>query len=700
MTYSYDRRGRQTGIVTGTNAVVLAYNDATQLLMESNSAGTLAGLAVTNGYDQFLRRTNVVTLSPQLAVLNWTSYGYDTESRLLVVSNDDNSATYGYLANSPLVGQIQFKQGSTLRMTTTKNYDSLNRLTSISSVPTASSTVEYDYAYNAANQRTRTTLGDSTYWSYQYDSLGQVISGKKYWSDGTPVAGQQFEYRFDDTGNRRTAGVGGDQFGVNLRHATYTANGLNQYINRTVPGYVNVVGEATNTATVTVNNQPTYRRGNYFRGEVALTNTPTACWASLTSQAVLNNGNDLDIIATNTGSVFMPPTSEHFTYDADGNLIQDGRWNYVWDAENRLKEIHSRALLPSPPRWIEFQYDVRGRRIRETVWNAVDEGKGIELWDRLYLYDGWNLTAELDPNASNTRVRTYMWGLDLSGAEQGAGGVGGLLKVAYYGTQTNNCFAIFDGNGNIAGLVNAADGAAVAQYEYGPFGEVIRATGPMAKANPFRFSTKYQDDESDLVYYGYRYYNASTGRWPNSDPLGEKGGKNLYAFVLNDPVRFHDSKGLCPCCACVVDVHIANVHKFADGNLYGHRFDVAIMLRYKYTSSLKEGDAQLLWEEKSDNPPDWQGLTPNRWNEVFALFPTSPTFNPWNFKERKCPGWVSLTITDRPAEFLGNSRVLNFRITVKSAPNCNCTDKSKTVTATQTLASSGNNITEWEFTSP
>jgi RHS repeat-associated protein len=52
----------------------------------------------------------------------------------------------------------------------------------------------------------------------------------------------------------------------------------------------------------------------------------------------------------------------------------------------------------------------------------------------------------------------------------------------------------------------------VARYEYGPFGEVIRATGPMAKANPFRFSTKYQDDETDLAHYGYRYYSASTGK--------------------------------------------------------------------------------------------------------------------------------------------------------------------------------------------
>ena len=62
----------------------------------------------------------------------------------------------------------------------------------------------------------------------------------------------------------------------------------------------------------------------------------------------------------------------------------------------------------------------------------------------------------------------------------------------------------------------------------GPFGEVIRATGPMAKANPIRFSTKFQDDESDMLYYGYRYYKASTGAWPNEDPLEELGFKLVY----------------------------------------------------------------------------------------------------------------------------------------------------------------------------
>jgi RHS repeat-associated protein len=81
-------------------------------------------------------------------------------------------------------------------------------------------------------------------------------------------------------------------------------------------------------------------------------------------------------------------------------------------------------------------------------------------------------------------------------------------------------------------------------HEYGPFGEVLRATGPMAKANPFRFSTKYQDDETDLLYYGYRYYNASTGRWLSRDPIAERGGDNLYSFLSDAPLSYVDILGL------------------------------------------------------------------------------------------------------------------------------------------------------------
>ena len=130
-------------------------------------------------------------------------------SRLASVSDGNgNSATYSYLANSPLVGQIVFASNMTTRMTTTNQYDYLNRLTSISSTGGASGAVpvSFNYAYNSANQRTRSTLVDNSYWAYAYDALGQVTSGHKHWSDNTVAAGQQFDYAFDTIGNRQTTG--------------------------------------------------------------------------------------------------------------------------------------------------------------------------------------------------------------------------------------------------------------------------------------------------------------------------------------------------------------------------------------------------------------------------------------------------------------------------------------------------------------
>jgi RHS repeat-associated protein len=105
-------------------------------------------------------------------------------------------------------------------------------------------------------------------------------------------------------------------------------------------------------------------------------------------------------------------------------------------------------------------------------------------------------------------------------------------------------FVAYDGNGNVAALVKATDGSISARYEYGPFGEPVRQTGALADAQPFRFSTKWTDDESGLLYYGYRYYNPSTGRWPNRDPIGEQGGTSLYGVVDNNLMNHVDALGL------------------------------------------------------------------------------------------------------------------------------------------------------------
>ena len=541
ISYTYDRLGQRSQVVqNGQNSIttILSYNDANQPLSESYNNGLLAGLSVGSTFNNSLQRTalSLTGISGTYSV----SYGYDTTGRLHTVTSGANVATYGYLANSPLVSQIGFASSGTTRMTTTKQYDRLNRLQAISSVSPVQSVAGFGYLYNSANQRTRTTLADDSYWLYTYDSLGQVISGKRFWQDGTPVAGQQYEYGFDDIGNRKSASMGGDANGSPLRQARYDTpyppNRLNQYVQRDVPAVVDIMGIANPTASVKVNNNTAYRKGEYFDYALSTPNASTLWYSTVTVQSTYGAGQ------TETGTLFVPKTQEQFTYDDDGNLTQDGRWTYVWDGENRLIKMASANPSVGPQQSFKFEYDWQGRRINKQVWSNAT-WNGSPAADVKFLYDGWNLLAELN-TANNAVIRSFVWGRDLSGSPQGAGGVGGLLQVAYTGAQTTNCFVAFGGNGNVAALADAASTNIFAQYEYGPFGEVIRATGLMAKANPFRFSTKYQDDETDLLYYGYRYYNASTGRWLSRDPIAEKGGLNLCGFVGNDPIRRNDYLGL------------------------------------------------------------------------------------------------------------------------------------------------------------
>jgi RHS repeat-associated protein len=90
---------------------------------------------------------------------------------------------------------------------------------------------------------------------------------------------------------------------------------------------------------------------------------------------------------------------------------------------------------------------------------------------------------------------------------------------------------------------NQSVGAKSRTTNLGPFGEVIRATGPMAKVNPFRFATQYYDDETDIIMYPHRPYSPSTGRWLSRDQIEEEGGENLYIFCGNDSLNNWDLLG-------------------------------------------------------------------------------------------------------------------------------------------------------------
>ena len=562
VTNSYDRRGRLSNILSGTISLTKIYNDAGNLLQESYSGGPLNSISVTNSYDELRRRTNISVLSPSSQLLSSTAYGYDAASRLLTVSDGTNSATYDYLDNSLLVEQIVFATNGTTVMTTTKGYDFVNRLTNTASINSQPSTINsFDYVYNSANQHTSVTNVDGSYWIYSYDSMGQVTSGKKYWSDGSTVAGQQFDYTFDDIGNRKTTTR-------DTRSANYTPNSLNQYTQRTVPGYVNVLGTATNTATVSLWSPQstnfytgTTRKGDYFRGEMPFNNSTGAMWLTITNVAALSNYTGADIVTNTVGKLLLAKTPESFTYDADGNLTSDSLWTNVWNGENRRITIESRSTLAA------------GAKVKEQ-WTHLADGRWIEriastnngtsyfpAFTNRYVWDGQILLAVLDH--TNGVVVSFLRGIDLSGSLQGAGGVGGVLAVkvgtsAQCGAMTNTShFTCYDGNGNVTALMDAATGEESARYERGPFAERLRETGPMAKLNPIRFSTQYTDDVIGDTKYLFR--DLGDGRWLSRDPINESSfkvatGRNrkpkhktepqVYAFVANNAISGWDYLGL------------------------------------------------------------------------------------------------------------------------------------------------------------
>jgi RHS repeat-associated protein len=99
-------------------------------------------------------------------------------------------------------------------------------------------------------------------------------------------------------------------------------------------------------------------------------------------------------------------------------------------------------------------------------------------------------------------------------------------------------------------MVVSASGVPEEESDYSPFGTEYKITnGP----NHYKFTGKERDSESDLDYFGARYYSSNMGRWLSPDPstaVPHKPGSpqelNLYEYTVGNPMRYVDPDGRAP----------------------------------------------------------------------------------------------------------------------------------------------------------
>jgi RHS repeat-associated protein len=207
-----------------------------------------------------------------------------------------------------------------------------------------------------------------------------------------------------------------------------------------------------------------------------------------------------------------------YSYDRNGNLISKtdkvngDRVEYDFDTENKLigfRNLQSGAVTESS----FYKYDGSGRRVEKCVNGLVTK----------YVYDREDIVMEGDS-------------------------ANGISAYYVHGSGIDNPFAMIrdsslyyylkDGLGSVLRVVDSSGNVAL-DYLYDSYGNIKQFVG--ALANPYTYTGREYDGETELYYYRARYYDAFLGRFASEDPVLNL---NLYAYVMNRPLNTCDPLGL------------------------------------------------------------------------------------------------------------------------------------------------------------
>ncbi|WP_438007093.1 RHS repeat-associated core domain-containing protein [Sorangium sp. So ce321] len=218
----------------------------------------------------------------------------------------------------------------------------------------------------------------------------------------------------------------------------------------------------------------------------------------------------------------------------EGNRLSTaGRERFGYDERNHLAEWTDEAGEVT-----RYQYNSLGMLVRvswsgrEESFTAGYDGIGRRLWKALgghrteYFWDGDRLAAEIGPTGV---VRIYIYA--------GPEALVPLMFIDYTSVDADPASGhAYYPICNQAGLpLHIEDEAGTIVWRarhVEPYGAVVLYPGASITYAP-RFPGHHFDEETGLHYNRFRYYSPRLGRYLQSDPAGQEGGVNLYAYPAN-----------------------------------------------------------------------------------------------------------------------------------------------------------------------